>query len=207
VAGSSTTAADSLTKAHDALLQQSDLQFSFSVYPPPPPTPDWLVSLANFFHWVAPAFTYIFYGGLILGGGLILFFLLRELLGLRFPNLRRKPKPEPEADWRPSAARARTLLEDADRLAAQGRYGEAAHLLLFRSIEDIDDRWPTLLKPALTSRDIAVHQGLPEPARRTFGDIARVVERSFFAGDELKVTDFAFCRRAYEAFALPGGAA
>ena len=29
------------------------------------------------------------------------------------------------------------LLEDADRLAAQGRYGEAAHLLLQRSVSQI----------------------------------------------------------------------
>jgi hypothetical protein len=31
-----------------------------------------------------------------------------------------------------------------------------------------------------------------------------VVERSFFGGARLGADDFAFCRGAYEAFALPG---
>jgi hypothetical protein len=195
--------ADTLAKAHDALLRQSDLQFDFPVYQPPQ-IPDWVKPLGDLLRAIAPIFPYIFWGGLIVGGVTILFFLLREMIGLRLPAFRRRNRAGPvESDWRPSEARARTLLEDADRLAADGRYDEAAHLLLFRSIEDMDERWPNLVRPALTSRDIATHRGLPEPARRTFGDIARVVERSFFGGARLAADDFAFCRRAYEAFALP----
>ena len=196
---------DTLARAHDGLLKQGDLQFDFPAWQPPPPPPDWLRPLADLIRAIAPIFPYIFYGGLILGGAAILFFLLREFLGIRLPSFRRKAKGiELQDDWRPSEARARTLLEDADRLAAQGRYGEAVHLLLFRSIEDMDERWPNLVHPALTSRDIAAHRGLPEGARTTFGDIARVVERSFFGGHELAADDFDFCRGAYERFALPG---
>ena len=77
------------------------------------------------------------------------------------------------------------------------------HLLLFRSIEDIDGRWPGLVRPALTSRDIAGLGDLPEAARRTFASIAQVVERSLFAGQTLNAADFADCRQAYQAFALP----
>jgi len=99
------------------------------------------------------------------------------------------------------------LLTELDRLAAEGRYGEAAHLILFRSIEDIDGRWPNLVRPALTSRDIAAHRGLPERARQTFGDIARVVEHAVFGGRALSAEDFARCRRAYETLALPSAAA
>jgi hypothetical protein len=206
VAGGSTDGAglgaDALARAHAALLRQSDLQFDLAPYQAPTP-PAWLKPLAQFLSAIAPVFPYIFWTGLIVGGLAILFFVLREVIGMRLPKFGRRAKPLAEAEWRPSAARARTLLEDADRLAAQGRFGEAAHLILFRSIEDIDAGWPNLVRPSLTSRDIAAHQGLPEPARRTFGDIARVVERSVFGGAALAAADFVFCRRAYERFALP----
>jgi hypothetical protein len=196
---------DAVAQAHDALLRQSDLQFDFTVPQPPPALPDWLKALGDWLNSIAPLFPYIFYGGLIIGGLAILFFLLREIIGIRFPAFRRRAKtPPPEPAWRPTEARARTLLEDADRLAAQGRFGEAAHLILFRSIEDIDGSWPNLVRPALTSRDIADQDRLPDAARRTFGDIARVVERNFFGGAELAAEDFRFCRRAYERFAFPG---
>jgi hypothetical protein len=210
VAGGSTQGAglsgDDFARAHDALLRRSDLQFDFTAYQPPKP-PDWLKPLLDLLASMAPVFPYIFWGGLILGGLAILFFVLRELVGLRLPRFGRRPNAPLEAEWRPAEARARTLLEEADRLAAEGRFGEAAHLILFRSIEDIDGRWPNLVRPALTSRDIAAHSGLPERARQTFGEIARVVERSVFGGAELAAADFAFCRGAYEAFALPAAPA
>jgi hypothetical protein len=193
-------------RAHDALLRQGDLQFVLTAYQAPKP-PDWLKPLFELLAKLAPIFPYIFWGGLIVGGLAILYFVLREFAGLRLPRFRRRAKTVLELEWRPTEARARTLLEEADRLAAEGRYGEAAHLILYRSIEDIDGHWPNLVRPALTSRDIADHRGLPERARQTFGDIARVVERNIFGGADLAADDFAFCRRAYEAFALPGALA
>ncbi len=111
-----------------------------------------------------------------------------------------------DGEWRPAAARARPLLEDADRLAADGRFAEAVHLILFRSIEDIDRRWPRLVQPALTSRDIAQHPALPTAARTTFAAIARTVERSFFGGQAIGPAEFEACRSEYQAFALPAGA-
>jgi hypothetical protein len=199
--------ADALARAHAALLRDSDLQFSLPAFQEPK-VPDWSQALAQAIRAIAPIFHYIFYAGLFAGVVAILFFIIRELIGWRFPGFRRrKPAVLTEPEWRPAPERARVLLEDADGLAAEGRYGEAAHLLLFRSIEDIDGRWPNLVRPALTSRDIAAHRGLPERARQTFGDIARVVERAVFGGRALSAEDFALCRRAYETLALPGGAA
>jgi hypothetical protein len=145
--------------------------------------------------------------GAALGLATIVYFVVRELLGVRLGWRRKSPRRlVASGDWRPSAAQARTLLEDADRLAAEGRFDEAAHLLLFRSVEDIDGRWPGLVRPALTSRDIASLGGLPQAARTTFASIAQVVERSLFGGQALTQAEFADCRRAYQAFALPVGA-
>ncbi len=106
-------------------------------------------------------------------------------------------------DWRPDEAKARALLEDADRLAAQGAYDEAAHLILYRSIDDIEGRRPRLVRPALTSRDIAALEAVPGAARAAFSRITQAVEASFFGGRSLDRDGFAECRRAYEAFAFP----
>ena len=62
---------------------------------------------------------------------------------------------------------------------------------------------PRSIKPALTSRNIAELDALPVSARPAFSRIARSVERSFFGGREVDAGDFAECRRAYEAFAIP----
>ncbi|MGH7024830.1 MAG: DUF4129 domain-containing protein, partial [Caulobacteraceae bacterium] len=129
--------------------------------------------------------------------------ILRELMGVRFPFRRRPraPKVRP-ADWRPEAFKARALLADADRLAAEGRYDEAAHLLLLRGIDDIEEKRPRLVKPALTARDIAALEAVPGPARGAFSKIAAAVERSLFGGQVLDAAAFAACRAAYEAFAF-----
>lgn len=204
--------ADGIARAHQALLAQHDLQFDFAPALAPPKPPHWLAALLE---WLArtighgmkalsPAFPIIFWGGLAIIAIMVLVFIAREIVGPRGWGLRKKGvgPANLDADMRPSAAKARTLLADADRLAAEGQFGEAVHLLLFRSIEDIDARWPHLLRPALTSRDIAAHAGLPPTARDTFAGLARVVERSFFGGAKVGAEDFAHCRDAYAAFAL-----
>jgi hypothetical protein len=50
---------------------------------------------------------------------------------------RRPREAAAETEWTPDRAAAIALLEEADRLAAEGRYGEAAHLLLQRSVHHI----------------------------------------------------------------------
>jgi hypothetical protein len=107
--------------------------------------------------------------------------------------------------WAPEPEKARALLEDADRLAAEGRYDEAVHLLLFRSIDDLAGRRPEAVRPALTSRDLARIEAMPRPARAAFARIAEVVEKSFFGGRKVGAGEFSECRKAYEAFAFSEG--
>jgi hypothetical protein len=193
-------ASDSFARAHQALLRDTALQFEPTVSKPPH-VPDWLVPLGKLLNALAPYLTYVFWGFLILGAALILYFLLREVIATRWPSLKSNQGPRLAGEtWRPSAAKARTLLEDADRLAAAGRFAEAVHLILFRSIEDIEGKRPDLISPALTSRDIAGLEGVPQAARETFSQIARVVERSFFGGRPVGAEEFAQCRTAYEGF-------
>ncbi|MBO9557164.1 MAG: hypothetical protein J7515_01085 [Caulobacter sp.] len=196
-------ASDAFARAHGALLRGKDLQFEPTAAPKPPNIPDWLLAIGKALAALAPYLAYVFWGCLILGAALILYFVARELIATRWPGFKADKGPKLQDDgWRPTAAKARTLLEDADKLAAAGRFAEAVHLILFRSIEDIEGKRPDLIKPALTSRDIAELDGVPERVRRTFSDIARVVERSFFGGRPVGADEFATCRQAYESFAF-----
>jgi hypothetical protein len=195
-------ASDAFARAHEALLRDKTLQFEPTVRVEPPP-PEWLKAFVEALGAIAPYLAYVFWGFLILGGAIILYFLARELITARWPSLKPNKGPALGAEaWRPSVAKARTLLEDADRLAAAGRFAEAVHLILFRSIEDIEGKRPDLIRPALTSRDIAGLEGVPQAVRRTFSEIARVVERSFFGGRPVGADEFAACRKAYEGFAF-----
>ena len=204
---------EALQAAQARLMHDPTLQFTFSKAPPPPPPPqmpDWLLSLFKFlgglFSGAGNVFEWIFRIGLGVVLAVVLFFIAREILRTRWPNLF-KPKPKPRqapVDWRPDAATARALLGEADRLAAAGQYAQAVRVLLHRSIEDIEGRRPRLVRPAYTSREIAGLEGLPDPARSTFSHIADVVERSLFGGRDVDAAGFAECRQAYEAFAFPG---
>jgi hypothetical protein len=194
--------ADRVEAAHRALLREPGLQFEFDALPPPPEVPDWLRAIFEFLRALQPLFEVLFWLGVAALAALIVFFVARDALRHHRSKV---PKPEGEdtaTDWRPAVACARALLSDADRLAAEGRFGEAVHLLLYRSLEEIEAKRPHTLKPALTSRDIVSLKALPAAARRALGRLVETVEWSFFGGRRVDAKDFSQCRLAYEEFAF-----
>jgi hypothetical protein len=206
---------DVLRAAHARLLRENGLQFSFDLAKPPPAPmqlnlPHWLLdvlqALGKAINSLGHVLGWVFIGGLAIALAIVVFFIGREVIRGRWPQLfRRKitPRRRP-ADWRPDGAAARALLEEADRLAAAGAYAEAVRLILHRSVEEIEGRRPRLVRPALTAREIAGLDDLPETARTTFAAIAAVVEASLFGGRPVDAAGFAECRRTYETFAFPG---
>ncbi len=196
---------DRVAEAHAALLKDVSLQFDRTGFTPPP-TPGWLHWLGEVLRALGPVLKWVFWIGLALLVALILYALVREIMRIRAPRARpRPPVVMGDEAWRPDAQAARDLLADADALAARGQYADAAHLLLLRSVQDIEKRQPRALRVSLTSREIARLKALPEAARPAFEQIGRVVERSLFGGAAVDAGDFAECRQAYEAFALPEG--
>jgi len=150
-----------------------------------------------------PVLKVLFWIGVGVAVLFVAWLIAREAFGVRFAARRKGPTARAApAHWRPDAWKARALLQDADRLAADGDYDGAARLILHRGIEDIEARRPRLVRPALTARDIAALEGVPARAREAFALIARAVEASWFGGRSLGPEDFAHCRRAYETFAL-----
>jgi hypothetical protein len=185
--------------AHRQLLADPTIQFDLPAVEQPQPLPDWVGALG-------PILQGLFW---ILVAGFVLFLLywIGSRLAGRDWRWRRKAKDEAAADesWRPEAAEARELLGEADALAARGLYSEAAHLILFRSIEDIDEKRPDLVRPAFTSRDICALEAIPPRPRSAFARIASMVERSLFGGRALAAGDWTDCRAAYEEFAFAQG--
>jgi hypothetical protein len=146
-----------LRGAQSQLMRDATLQFNFASATPPPRVtlPHWLQVLdrwlGQIFGALGHVLGWVFVGGLVLALLVVLFFLLREFMQTRWPDLfkQKKPKPAKPVDWRPEAAVARALLDEADKLAAAGAYAEAVRLILHRSIEEIEGRRPRLVKARL----------------------------------------------------------
>lgn len=194
---------EKLVQAHARLLEDQSLQFDRAGFTPPD-VPSWLRWVSEVLGAMGPMMQWAFWIGLICLVALILFALGRELVRLRLPPAKPRPTPPLAATaWRPDPQAAKDLLAEADALAARGLYAEGAHLLLLRSVQDIEKRQPQALRASFTTREIMALTALPDAARPAFSRIGRTVERSLFGGATVDSSAFAECRRAYEAFALP----
>jgi len=189
---------------------RADGDIQYAPLPPikPPETPGWLEALGEWLRRLLeplgkaigvswPVIENVLIAVALLCVLAILWRLLQPLLA----RLRAEPA-EAAPEWSPDRAAAVALLEDADRLAGEGRYAEAVHLLLQRSVGHIAEARPDWLLPASTAREIAAFPMLPERARQAFGTIATRVERSLFALRELQREDWSVARAAYADFAL-----
>ncbi len=189
------------SEAYRQLRADESLQFTFSEWTPPE-VPLWLKWLADFIEAAFPVLKIIFWVGVAAAAAFLIYVIVRRLFGAGWPWRRTLDEGEGAPEWRLEEAPARALLREADGLAADGRFSEAVHLLLFRSIEEIDSRRPGLLRPALTSRDIARTAAIPDGARAAFSAIAMMVEKSLFGGRALEEGDWRRCRAHYEDFAF-----
>jgi hypothetical protein len=192
----------------DAMRSDGDIQFAPVEVPQqaPDPPPDWLRRLFEFlgdlFSPVAKALAggwpVIFWALVAIAAALVIYAIYRMIDPARFA----RGEQEAQENWAPDHGAALQLLEDADRLAAEGRYDEATHLLLQRSVGQIADIRPDLIDPSSTAREIAALPALPDSARTAFGTIAGRVERSLFALTHLDEEDWQAARNAYSQFAL-----
>lgn len=179
---------------------RSDPRFQFDLPPfERPQPPSWLKPLGAFLRSIGPTATWVFWGLVALGVGAILVLVGRELLRQRRTGRVRARVLDPE-DLRPSGARVRALLAEADRLAAEGRFGEAVRVLLLRTLDDLEARRPGIIGPAQTAREIAALETVPAAAREPLAAIARAVERFLFAGRPLDAAAFQSARADYARF-------
>ena len=128
-----------------------------------PKIPEWLQHLGEWLGHRPVGLRILFWAG-VAALVLVVGKLVYDALSRVALDFRAKRRAVPDAGWwRPDTARARVLLAQADALAEAGRFDEAAHLLLLKSVDDIDERRPGEMRPSLTARDIA------RPARAAGG--------------------------------------
>lgn len=196
-----------IAAAHEAVRSDRSIQFDLAQPETPDPPPDWLIRLFDWLASMGPLWQILFWVLIAMAVIVLLLALVPSLREWVLDRLRRR-KPGIEEDapqWTPEESRARALLADADARAAAGDYDGAVHIILLRSIDDIEVWRGQPLTPSLTARDIAAATELPDGARGVFARIAAVVERSIFAGERLSADDWQAARADYAAFALGRG--
>lgn len=201
------TAAQEAARDWQAVHADPSIQFAPLPAPPPPAEPSAFekflqallepIGRALGLSW--PVLQWVL---LALGGLLVLYGLYR-IVESRLPARRIRDEAEAAGPvWLPEQDQALALLDDADRLAGAGKYDEATHLLLVRSVQHIAAVRPDWVPRASTAREIAALPHLSEGARRAFALIAARVERSLFALRQLGLEDWQAARAAYASFAL-----
>lgn len=210
--GAGTGPASDAVRDWEAVRAHADIQYAPIPMPEPPKFPGWLEALGRFlaelFRPVAqalgvswPVLQWILVGIAVVILAWLLWGLLAPIARIRLARKQHAAEEEAQS-WAPDREDALALLEDADRLAGEGRYDEATHLLLRRSVGQIAEARPDWLGPASTAREIAALPALPERARGAFSTIAARVERSLFALRHLTQDDWQAARAAYADFAL-----
>lgn len=136
----------------------------------------------------------------VLGIGIVmlLMWLLRDL---------RKGPGEAalEGEVAPDATVDQDVLErpvgDADELARAGKYAEAIHTLLLRTLIELVRATRTRVPAALTSREILARVPLVPPARTALDALVGAVEVTYFGDDVPGPEDYLRCRAEFQRFA------
>jgi hypothetical protein len=152
--------------------------------------------LGQLFSWLGIAV-------LVVGVLIILLFVIRAIAN-RNKSGDDEKLPDEEAvdaeeEAEPKQAELVAPLDEAERLAMEGRFAEAIHLLLLRTIEELaraDGR------PAehLTSREILAQIRLRAGARDALAELVGVVELTWFGDDVPGDPEWRRCKAAFEHF-------
>lgn len=122
-----------------------------------------------------------------------------------FRDLRRGDPPALEGEAPPEATVDQDVLErpigDADELARAGRYAEAIHTLLLRTLIELVRATRTRVPAALTSREILARVPLVPPARAALDALVAAVEVTHFGDEVPGAADYERCRGEFQRFA------
>ena len=154
--------------------------------------PDGLFGLARVLMW------------LLVGAGalLLVIFIINEVSSFSLRRRGKSAQPEEEAVTPAGIAAAGNgtglSLDEADRLARDGRYAEALHMLLLDCFAQLRRlRFDAVIAPSLTSRELARKLTLPEQSARALSAIVSAVELSHFGGRLPGEDDYRRCRQDY----------
>jgi hypothetical protein len=122
---------------------------------------------------------------------------LVQTLSHRMAKGRQSAEDEAEVKGEDAGPRRELDVEDATRLAAEGRYGEAIHALLLAAIQHFASRARLTIQPSRTSRELARLLPLSGESRAKFDELVMAVERTLFGGEPAGPEDY---QRSLERF-------
>jgi hypothetical protein len=143
--------------------------------------------------------SWLVWGAIGVGAVLLILLVVRELARHRRDRALPDEPAVAEEAVVPEAALDRPL-DDADRLAREGRFAEAIHVLLLRTFEELARAAEVRIAPSLTSREILAKIPLRAGAREALGELAQVVELTWFGDDVPGEADWRRCRARFDAF-------
>jgi hypothetical protein len=104
-----------------------------------------------------------------------------------------------------AATTARSITEAplaaAEALAAQGRFAEAVHVLLLRTLEVLSQSLSGRLSPAFTSREVLSEIPLRDAGRDALAGLVSAVELCHFGGSDATESDYRICLDRFRRFA------
>jgi uncharacterized protein DUF4129 len=123
-----------------------------------------------------------------------------------FRDLRRGSDAESlEGDEVPQATVDQDVIErpigDADELARAGRFADAIHTLLLRTLVELVRATRTRVPASLTSREILERVPLVPTARDALNLLVSTVELTYFGDDVPGQADYDRCRHEFQKFA------
>jgi hypothetical protein len=189
-----------IEKAKAAVMANGDLQLQLPSGAEPPG--GWNFSLSDI-----PIPPLLLWAILIAGALALLFYLLRDALPL-WRRSRDGTWQAPGIEGAGLQARsAGEAMQAADALARQGRYVEAMHVLLLKSLADMRQSLGLHIAESLTSREILRKVTLPEAGEAALRDIVGRVEWTYFGEHEADASDYEACRGRFDEFAaaMQGG--
>lgn len=195
------------TRDDAALRAARDRVLDGGRYQTEPPAPREVPDIEpfNFPPWLAEM---LFWGILAGVAALVLFFVANLVLDLlkNRTALRRNREQAGPGTLRieTPAAERRTAdagtLAEADRLAAEGRFGEAIHLLLLVALERLRRELGPRVAPALTGREVLGLPALPTAAAEPLSRMVRLSEINHFGGRAAAEPDYVSCRADFLRF-------
>lgn len=139
----------------------------------------------------------------IVGGILLLLYIFgairRTPRRVKVPQAKKAQKT-PDDPLEPAVAKA-TPFDEVERLAREGAFGEAVHLLLLHCFEELRRRSPYGRDPARTSREILTEAALAKDARASLAYIVSAVEVGHFGGQVINKSVYERCLESYRTFA------
>ncbi len=160
--------------------------------------PDWRFDLPDGVLGLARVLMWLLVGA---GALLLVIFVVNELSSFRLrPRGRAGQDIDPNAATGGATAKpgAGLSLDEADRLAREGRFAEALHMLLLDCIAQLRRlKFDAVIAPSLTSREVARRLSLPERSAQALTAIVSAVELSHFGGRPAGEDDYRRGREHY----------